>query len=352
MAETAIEWTNKTWNPVAGCTRASEGCDHCYAATMTRRLEAMGQADYAGLTTAKHFNGVVRTLPHKLDQPLKWRKPRMVFVNSMSDLFHKDVPFEFIDAVFGLMAACPQHTFQVLTKRADRMAEWCVRIKSLGGIGAYIRSTSGRDLLRGIFGAVQLTEVVNGKTVRANTDPWMQVMNGAACNMGPGPLSNVWLGVSVENENAEWRIHELAKCDAAVRFVSAEPLIGPLNEMPGLGIEADRDGTWRRESKFGGATRWLDWVIVGGESGPGARPCNVAWIRSIRDQCAAAGVACFVKQLGARPHPQDVDLWGRFIPDGERRYLDTTEHLQIKDKRGGEISEWPEDLRVRQWPTP
>ena len=121
---TKIEWTEKTWNPVVGCTRVSAGCDNCYAATMTRRLEAMGNKDYTGLTTAKHFNGVVRALEHKLTQPLKWKKPRRVFVNSMSDLFHPSVPFEFVDKVFAVMALTPQHTYQVLTKRPERMAEY------------------------------------------------------------------------------------------------------------------------------------------------------------------------------------------------------------------------------------
>lgn len=238
MAESKIEWTDATWNPVAGCTWASPGCDVCYAATMTRRLEAMGKADYTGLTTKKHFNGVVRTLPHKLDAPLRWKKPRMVFVNSMSDLFHKDVPTEFIWQVFCAMQQAPRHTFQILTKRPERMA----------GVVAEMYAASCSD-----------------------------------------PLPNVWLGTSVENQAmADERIPHLLDCPAAVRFLSCEPLLGPVELT-----RYDVDGRYMPRLPVK-----LDWVIVGGESGHGARPMHPDWARSLHDQCQAAGVPFFFKQWG------------------------------------------------------
>lgn len=212
-SESKIEWTDATWNPVTGCTKVSQGCKNCYAERMAVRLQEMGQRNYA--------NGFRVTLhEHVLDRPLSWKKSRLVFVNSMSDLFHKDVPTEFIQRVFAVMVRASHHTFQVLTKRADRLRE----------IAA--------DL------------------------PW--------------PM-NVWMGVSVENEDVAWRIDELRQVPAAVRFLSLEPLIGPL---PVLNLDG------------------IQWVIVGGESGPCARHIDPEWVRTIRDQCLRAGVPFFFKQWG------------------------------------------------------
>lgn len=427
MATTSIEWTEQTWNPVAGCTWASPGCDHCYAAAMTRRLEAMGQANYAGLTTKKHFNGVVRTLPDKLDVPLRRKKPTTWFVNSMSDLFHKDVPDSFIAAVFGVMAACPQHTFQVLTKRPDRMQQWCSLMSVAGGIGKYIRSELGRSVIRGHFNAVAQTKVIDGERQRAIADPWMQVMNGAACNYGDAPLHNVWLGTSVENqEQADKRIPHLLQSRAAVRFLSCEPLLGPLNlheYLLGLtsgypaGCVCGHGHGFTRCPNTGGIAKLchhvgcqctgfrkaagsgIGWAIIGGESGHGARPCDVAWIRSIIAQCKAAGVPCFTKQLGEAPYDSDaweegnqftsyeqwvgkasswlggvsgggyrykkaekvvcVDSAGRHCKRGEGFMRARDEGtfpvkwhglLELRDKKAGDESEWPDDLRVRELP--
>ncbi len=269
---TGIEWTEATWNPVVGCTRVHAGCDHCYAVTMTHRLAEMGQAKYAGLTVLnpegdRHFNGVVRCVPEAMPIPLGWKKPRRVFVNSMSDLFHKSVPFEFIDKVFAVMALCPQHTFQVLTKRPERMAEY---LNTGGGEG------KTRDL-----------------QVIANTLLFTRPL-GWERWLGVWPLPNVWLGTSpCDQPTAADSIPHLLRCPAAVRCLSCEPLIGPI----------DFSKEWDRPSGHGSATLLgdLDWVIVGGESGPNARPCDVAWIRSIIAQCKVAGVPCFVKQLGAFP---------------------------------------------------
>jgi protein gp37 len=208
-----IEWNEMTWNPVTGCTKISQGCKHCYALRMANRLKAMG--------TDRYRNGFAVTLHEDLvNLPRKWRAPRVVFVNSMSDLFHELVPLEFIQAVFRTMAACPQHTFQILTKRSERLAKLATELD------------------------------------------W--------------PV-NVWMGVSVEDERVIGRIPDLQSVPAAVRFLSLEPLIGPLKSLPLDGI---------------------GWVIVGGESGPGARPMKCAWVKSIRKQCFAAGVPFFFKQWG------------------------------------------------------
>ncbi|HEY8598090.1 MAG TPA: phage Gp37/Gp68 family protein [Thermomicrobiales bacterium] len=213
--KSGIEWTDATWNPVTGCTAISAGCDHCYAETLSLRLQHMG--------VAKYQNGFTVTLhPSTLKHPLHWRAPRRVFVNSMSDLFHAQVPRDFVRQVWEVMRACPQHTFQILTKRPERMARF---------------------------------------TADNPTPP------------------NVWLGTSVEDSRVIRRIDFLRDCRADVRFLSCEPLIGPLPDLDLAGIH---------------------WVIVGGESGLGHRPIDAAWVRDIRDQCTHAGVPFFFKQWGGR----------------------------------------------------
>lgn len=208
-----IEWTESTWNPVTGCSKVSAGCKHCYAEIMARRLQAMGQPNYR--------NGFAVTLqPQMLDLPLRWRKPQTIFVNSMSDLFHPDVPVGYIQDVFSVMLQAQWHRFQVLTKRSTRLAE--------------------------------LADVID----------WPR---------------NVWMGVSVENDAQRGRIDDLRTTPAAVRFLSLEPLLGPLPDVD---------------------LRDIDWVIVGGESGPGARPMRSEWVSDLRDQCARANVAFFFKQWG------------------------------------------------------
>lgn len=262
-----IEWTGQTWNPVVGCTRASAGCDHCYAYTMTRRLEAMGQRDYVGLVGKGHFNGVVRELPHKLTLPMHRRKPTTYFVNSMSDLFHRGVSDDFIDRVFAVMASCPQHTFQVLTKRADRMHEYMTAPNRLEMIYAQ----------------------------------WYSVSDKTPCAEA-WPLPNVWLGVSTENQSAaDERIPHLLQTPAAIRFLSCEPLLGPIDfrRVPGFNRYNLSLHNW--------------WIIVGGESGYSARPMDLAWARSIRDQCAIADVAFFMKQIDKK-QPIPDDLFIRQMP--------------------------------------
>ena len=212
-ARSRIEWTHRTWNPTTGCTKISPGCAHCYAQRMAARLQSIGQRKYA--------NAFRLTLHEDLlDAPLQWKRPHSVFVNSMGDLFHKDVPVEFIMRVFDVMRRAHQHRFQVLTKRSERLLE--------------------------------LSPIL----------PWPP---------------NIWAGVTVENSDYAYRIDHLRKTGAAIKFLSIEPLLGPL---PGLDLEG------------------IDWVLVGGESGPCARPVDAAWVIDIRDQCLAAGVAFFFKQWG------------------------------------------------------
>jgi protein gp37 len=225
--QSSIEWTEMTWNPVTGCTKLSQGCKRCYAERMAKRLVAMGNARYR--------NGFNVTLhPDLVDLPRRWRQPKFVFVNSMSDLFHEEVPLDYIQRVFATMRECPQHTFQILTKRSERLAELALHL------------------------------------------PWPR---------------NVWMGVSVENARVIERIGDLQQVPAAVRFLSLEPLIGPLDALPLEGIH---------------------WVIVGGESGPGARVMRPEWVEAIFRQCREANVPFFFKQWGGvRKDRTGRELGGR-----------------------------------------
>lgn len=226
-----IEWTEMTWNPVTGCSKISAGCKNCYAEKLAKRLKAMGVERYK--------NGFKVTLqPDLLDVPLHWRERRIVFVNSMSDLFHEKVPLKYIKEIFDTMVKCPQHTFQILTKRSRRLRELALEL------------------------------------------PWPP---------------NIWMGVSVEDQRVLYRIVDLNAVPAAVRFLSCEPLIGPLDNLPLDGIR---------------------WVIVGGESGPGARPMKHEWVVSIHQQCKAAEVPFFFKQWGGvRKDLTGRELFGRTYDD-------------------------------------
>ena len=284
MTTTSIEWTQsddgtpgKTWNPIRGCSRVSAGCERCYAMHIAARFSGPGQP-YEGLAKRNPTNwtGDIRLVPEKLAEPLTWKKPCRVFVNSMSDLFHEGVPDEFIDRVFGVMAKAYWHTFQVLTKRPERMAE-------------YFSYPYGRGNAVGrIIGA-------------AKQYPWPgwamdEVNRGAGWNSFPYP--NIWLGTSVENQQAaDDRIWHLLNTPAAVRFLSVEPLLALVRlGLHRVAIPKHRE-SWpaERVSNF--------WVIVGCESGPGARSMQEDWVRSIRDECVEAGVSFFFKQaLDARGH--------------------------------------------------
>jgi protein gp37 len=293
--DTKIQWTESTWNPVRGCSRVSEGCRNCYAEGVAARFSAPGLA-YAGLARQSdhgpRWTGKVVMVPEHLDDPIRWKRPRRIFVNSMSDLFHEGLTDEQIASVFRTMLAAPRHTYQVLTKRAARMR-------------AFVRS-----FLEG--------------TGRAVLAPF------------------IWLGVSVEDqERADERVPELLATAASVRFVSAEPLLGPV-DFDAIQIPGERDGlrfsalTRQHDDRYGSSDSVLDWIIVGGESGRNARPFDVRWARDIVGQCSAAGAACFVKQLGARPYEDagDTKVW-----------------LELGDGHGGNIAEWPSWVpRVREFP--
>jgi len=260
----AIEWTDATWNPVTGCTKVSQGCKNCYALRDWPRLSANPKL------TAYHGRQFtdVRCHPERLDQPLRWRRPRRIFVNSMSDLFYPGLPDEFIDQVFAVMALAPRHTFQVLTKRPARMWEYLVRAH---GNGTPRREGIVKGRAWSMLGKMEkyAHRDVNGR-------PW--------------PLPNVWLGVSVEDQaTADERIPILLDTPAAVRWVSAEPLLGPVNL--GEPLSGPVNG-WHT------ALDHLDWVVAGGESGPKARPSHPDWFRSLRDQCKAAEVPFLFKQWG------------------------------------------------------
>ena len=306
-AATSIEWTEATWNPVRGCSVVSPGCTNCYAMRQAHRHANAGGA-YAGLTKLSKggpvWTGEMRTVPELLDWPLRKRKPLYIFVNSMSDLFHEDVPDEFIRAVFSVMAQAKQHTFQVLTKRAARM----------------------RDLLEGWRKA--------GLTLREG------------CGV---TLPNVWLGVSVEDQRrADERIPLLLETPAAVRWISAEPLLEAIN--------VERyfwHGVHVGEARHRTTPSPLHWVVCGGESGPGARTFDIAWARLLRDQCRAAGVPYFLKQLGCRPisHQDEGYPWAPLFEDDGHGDPTGEWGLDGTSPKGGDPTEWPEDLRVREYPS-
>lgn len=297
---TNIEWTDETWNPTRGCSRVSPGCVNCYAERVAVRFEwrnvageggeKVAPGPFHGFITTKNghpaWTGKVELIESKILEPLRWKKPRRIFVNSMSDLFHEAIPANDIAEVFRVMQRADWHTYQILTKRADRLAEIMPRIVATFGL-----------------------------------------------------MPHVWLGVSVENQQyADERIPLLLQTPAAVRFVSYEPALGPVDfskwlcgcGVPGGAFEGMCNGQ-----------HGLDWVIVGGESGPGARAFDIAWARNTIEQCRRAGVACFVKQLGA-------------FPCEEREYGtakgSSPVPMKLKDRKGGDPSEWPDDLRVRQFP--
>ena len=312
---TSIEWTRgddgtagSVWNPTTGCDRVSPGCDHCYAMTMAKRLKGMGQAKYQRdgdpRTSGPGFGLTIH--PDALNLPLHWRKPRRVFVNSMSDLFHEAVPDEYLCRVFDVMQTASRHTFQVLTKRHARMRSFVTRY------------------LSGEFA----TEPLDASPLAATVDQ---------------PPRNIWLGVSCEDQKwADIRVPALLDTPASIRFVSAEPLLGPVSLDRYLWLHGpstagpfyDYAGRRRGGGGIGGQAltavraRDLHWVIAGGESGRGARPCEVDWLRSLRDECADADVPFFCKQLGS--------ILGRELGAGSK---------------GGDISRWPSDLRVREFPT-
>ena len=266
---TGIQWTDETWNPVTGCTKVSPGCAHCYAEDVATRF-----------WKGRPFTDV-KFHQERLEQPLHWKRPRRVFVNSMSDLFHEALNDDELGSIFGVMQETPQHTYQVLTKRPERMRQFMLKYYA------------------------------------------------------PASVRNVWIGVSVENQRmADERIQILIDTPAAVRFLSVEPLL----EKVDLTVYLKGHGDLQRSP--------IQWVIVGGESGQQARPCNIEWIEHVVVQCEYYNVPCFVKQLGAKP----VETGDKDDPWLDMESTDGTRMLGLRSAKGGDIEEWPEHLRVRQFP--
>jgi protein gp37 len=293
MADTSIEWTHRdgtkgvTWNPTTGCDKISDGCTNCYALTMAGRLKAMGSAKYRNdgdpRTSGPGFGVTVHE--DTLDEPFRWRTPRTVFVNSMSDLFHARVPSDFVARVWSTMAATPRHTYQILTKRPERMARWVNRCALWDG---YITHNGEPPYSYGGSGMIVGYPEMQSKHYRTEGSGW--------------PIRNAWLGTSIESDERTGRADHLRATPAAVRFISAEPLLGPLPSLDLTGI---------------------DWLIIGGESGPGSRPMDLRWVYGLIDLARTAGTAVFVKQLGK--------IWAG-------------------GGKGGDWSRWPADLRIREYP--
>lgn len=343
---TPIQWTHipgykgETWNPVWGCSHVSEGCRNCYAEGVDRRFGARIAGRPFKEWTAPNAAEVVTLLPERLEDPLHWSKPRAVFVNSLSDLFHEQVPDEFIDRVFATMAISPAHIFMILTKRPERMRSYLSTDPEL--LEARWRAALPRETAWPMYDHLR------------RRDGW--------------PLPNVWLGVSAERQQeADERNPILLDTPAAVRFVSYEPALGPIDfvdpdptdhgkgpigEWDWLGHTYEPTGevyppfgnqACARCHNFegfplhrGGLTPFLDWLIVGGESGPQARPFDLGWARSAVQQAHAAGLPAFVKQLGAMPMTNAVSATRLRVP--------------LRDSHGGDWFEWAVDLRVREFP--
>lgn len=392
MAKSKIEWTEQTWNFLIGCDKVSTGCKNCYAITQANirmhNPNAKMQKKFAN--TVKKENGKLNWTGHinfdeeTLLKPLSNKTPTTYFVNSLSDLFHENAKDEWIDKAFAVMALTPQHTYQILTKRPERMREYLLSkvglesreetiMREAAFLGNIIWDSRGnrKELYR------------NSKNIE-NRRSWVGFS-----------LPNVWLGVSVENQKAaDERIPLLLDTPAKVRFLSCEPLLEEVNLVDPIMKNSSefldgRDGEgcdfsdlmecaeWdylghkyipkyesalemsfcekcsNREANpmhnnrsfrhLSTENQYIDWIIVGGESGHGARPCDIAWIRSIVQQCKDAGVSVFVKQLGAKPFVKDTS-WRAKDADYRREYL------KLKNKKGGDISEFPEDLRIREMP--
>lgn len=368
---TAIQWSDATWNPILGCSRVSPGCERCYAEVTAARNERMGVPGYEpGLVRLSkkgepRWTGEVRFLPERLDQPLRWKRPRRIFVNSMSDLFHEVLPREAIAAVLGVICLTGHHTYQILTKRARRMRTLLSSITIDEALDALTRVQPPVGLGRATSAAIFASMRAQGR------DPdWS------------GPLCTppwAWFGVSVEDQQrADERLPELMLTPAAVRWVSLEPLLGDVDIRPympclacggessipvdGGGAACGRCLPWTNGLPSRGP--FLDWVVMGGESGRRARPMNVARARRVLSDCRSAQTPAFMKQLGVRPVDGDWQA-GVYAPE-DRRAVAAARELGIPEggtppnlillrgrKAHGDPSQWPDSLRelaVREWP--
>lgn len=321
MGKSDIEWTEDVWNPVRGCKLVSQGCTNCYAMKQAHRFSGPG-GKYEGLTRLRTRGGPVwtgefREVPEKLDEPLHRKKPTTYFVNSMSDAFGEGVSDEFIAAIFGVMAACSQHVFQLLTKRAERLPKWFDWARS------YTVELDGV-----VSPPLHPYVILDDCLGRVRTDLEKTILCAAKRMLNSGhvgsllwPLPNVHLGVSVEHPDCVSRIDELRKTPAAVRWVSFEPLLADIGHVDLTDIH---------------------WIVIGGESGNGARKCDVQWIRKLVHCATEQSVAVFVKQLGAKPFSSVGD-----IPQ-HRAHIGQGGIWMLEDRKGGDMREWPEDLRIRE----
>lgn len=329
-----IQWTEKTWNPTTGCSRVSPGCSNCYAEKMTKRLAEMGQEKYVGLLNDQNrFNSVIKFHEDALLIPVKARKPTTYFVNSMSDLFHENVKDEWIDKIFAVMALRPQHTFQILTKRPERMAK-------------YLNAQYKKRVYEWMGWLDAARGVKNPESVRALHDYTA--------------LPNVWLGTSTENQKtADERIPHLLATPAAVRFLSVEPMLEAIDFYPLFALRKNAKGeTAPEDDVLGYDLPAIDLAIFGGESGAGARECDLNWIRAGIKQCRNSGIKVFVKQLGKYPVQQCGQcgrmmgrcLGGAVNSCGVEHKETASELMKIRDTKGGNILEFPADLRIREMP--
>ena len=324
---TKIAWCDATWSPLVGCTKVSRGCANCYAERLvTGRLAHLYPElpDFAGGRQGQH----VRLLPDRLDQPLRWRRPRRIFVNSMSDLFHAEVPYAFVCAVFSVMALASQHTFLVLTKRPEQMAGFfeIVRVRSIA--------------LDPVLGADWPGDANAFHEHGPRTPAYAAALHRVEDDFPEMlPLPNVWLGVSIEDQaTADQRIRLLLQTPAALRWVSLEPQLEAVDLHRWLGswsIDQNQEPHW---------VSGIDWVVQGGESGPKARSFDLAWARSVRDQCKDAGVPWFFKQAGA-------NTWDNGFNLRINRGPAAIATRWIRHRAGADPAEWPADLRVQEWPS-
>ena len=314
---TKIGWTDATWNPTRGCSRVSAGCENCYAERVASRFGQKQDSPYYGLTvhgsSGPRWTGVIKLASHVLLEPLRWREPRSIFVNSMSDLFHEGIPDRFIDVVFAVMALADRHRFQILTKRPERMRSYVADARprvlaAMVEVGAKVEREWSKAQLLACYAATMPQHEAR--------ETW--------------PIRNVWLGVSAEDQwAADARIPILLETPAALRFVSVEPMLGPI-EMEDYLTAVDPCPGWPNGRPP------LEWVIVGGESGPRARQFDLGWASRVQADCKASGVPFFMKQLGAFPTRVHEGLGVIPVP--------------ISDRKGEDQSDWPLGLRVQEIP--
>jgi protein gp37 len=328
-----IQWTDKTLNPTRGCSIISDGCRFCYAQRQAYRFSGPGQP-YEGLvrmtSAGPKWTGKIRLVPEALEEPLRWRKPARIFIDSMSDLFHEDVPFGFVDQMMAVIALTPRHSYQLLTKRPDRMLDYFSdKLFAKADTAASRLSAASYRTFLSEEADCQTANSINGVLGKGHNVGW--------------PMRNLWIGTSVENQaTADDRIPLLLQTPAAVRFLSCEPLLECLDLAAALSDQVPTkeqvDGPHGLHYLRHGAPG-VDWVIAGGESGPGARPCGLEWIRDIARQCEAAHVPCFVKQLGSRPLVKEADPPS--YPPRRSEHSSRAQYLTLRDKKGGDPSEWP-----------